>query len=94
MFFLDSRTSSRTVAYSVAKSIGVRSADRDVFLDNKSDIGYIKGQIDTAIRIAKKKGEATAIGHAKPETAAAILAKLPEFEKEGIEIVTISRLLD
>ncbi len=94
LFFLDSRTSSRTVAYSVAKSIGVRSADRDVFLDNKPDIGYIKGQIDTAIRIAKKKGEATAIGHAKPETAAAILEKLPDFEKEGIEIVTISRLLD
>ncbi len=94
LFFLDSRTSSRTVAYSVAKSIGVRSADRDVFLDNKPDIGYIKGQIDTAIRIAKKKGEATAIGHAKPETAAAILEKLPDFKKEGIEIVTISRLLD
>lgn len=94
LFFLDSRTSSRTVAYSVAKSIGIKSGGRDVFLDNKTDIGYIKGQIDTAIRIAKKKGEATAIGHAKPETAAAILEKLPDFEQQGIEIVTISRVLD
>ena len=94
LFFIDSRTSSQTVAYSVAKSIGVKSEDRDVFLDNKSDIAYIKGQIDTAIRIAKKKGEATVIGHAKTETAAAIREKLPDFEKEGIELVTISRVLD
>ena len=94
LFFIDSRTSSQTVAYSVAKSIGVKSEDRDVFLDNKSDIAYIKGQIDTAIRIAKKKGEATVIGHAKAKTAAAIREKLPDFEKEGIELVTVSRVLD
>ena len=94
LFFIDSRTSSQTVAYSIAKNIGVKSGDRDVFLDNKSDIAYIKGQIDTAIRIAKKKGEATVIGHAKTETAAAIREKLPDFEKEGIELVTVSRVLD
>ncbi len=94
LFFLDSRTSPRTVAYSVAKSFGIKSESRDVFLDNKSDIGYIKGQIDTAIRIAKKHGEATAIGHAKLETAAAIREKLADFEKEGIELVAVSRVLD
>ncbi|MCC6544784.1 MAG: divergent polysaccharide deacetylase family protein [Nitrospirae bacterium] len=94
LFFIDSRTSSQTVAYNVAKSIGVKSGDRDVFLDNKPDIEYIKGQIDTAIRIAKKRGEATVIGHAKLLTAEAILEKLPDFEKERIELVTISRVLD
>lgn len=94
LFFLDSRTSPRTVAYSVAKSIGIRSESRDVFLDNKADIGYIKGQIDTAIRIAKKHGEATAIGHAKLMTVAALREKLPDFEREGIELVAVSRVLD
>ncbi len=94
LFFLDSRTSPRTVAYSVAKSFGIKSESRDVFLDNNADIGYIKGQIDKAIRIAKKNGEATAIGHAKLETAAAIREKLPDFEREGIELVAVSRVLD
>ncbi len=94
LFFIDSRTSPRTVAYIIAKELGVKSEDRDVFLDNKSDIAYIKGQIDTAIRIAKKKGVATVIGHAKLETAAAIREKLPDFEREGIELVTISKVLD
>lgn len=94
LFFLDSRTSPRTVAYSVAKSIGIRSESRDVFLDNNADIGYIKGQIDTAIRIAKKTGEATAIGHAKLMTVAALREKLPDFEREGIELVAVSRVLD
>ncbi|MCC7201147.1 MAG: divergent polysaccharide deacetylase family protein [Nitrospirae bacterium] len=94
LFFIDSRTSSGTVAYGIARDIGIRSGDRDIFLDNKTDIVYIKGQIDKAIRIAKKRGEATVIGHAKSETVAAIREKLPDFEKEGIEIVSASRVLD
>src|SRR3989304_6074690 len=52
LFFIDSRTSPRSVAYETARRIGVRSGRRDVFLDNKADIGSIKGQVDKGIRIA------------------------------------------
>ncbi len=94
LFFLDSRTSPRSVAYNVAKRIGVKSGKRDVFLDNKRDIEYIKGQIDEAIRIAKLSGEVTVIGHPRRETVAALREKISDFKKEGIELVVVSALLD
>lgn len=94
LFFLDSMTSPHSVAYNVAKRIGVKSGKRDVFLDNKRDIGYIKGQIDEAIRIAKLSGEATVIGHPRRETVAALREKISDFKKEGIELVVVSTLLD
>ena len=94
LFFLDSRTSPQSVAYDVAKNMGVKSESRDVFLDNRSDIEYIKGQIDKVIRIAIKKGDATAIGHPRPETVTALKEKLQDFEKEGIELVPVSKVID
>src|SRR3990172_369482 len=94
LFFIDSRTSPRSVAYYTAKRIGVRSGRRDVFLDNKADIGYIKGQVDKVIRIAKQNGEATAIGHPRAGTIAAFREKIADFEREWIELVPVSEVLD
>ena len=94
LFFIDSRTSPRSVAYETARRMGVRSGRRDVFLDNKADIGYIKGQVDKVIRIAKQNGEATAIGHPRAGTIAAIREKIADFEREGIELVPVSEVLD
>ena len=94
LFFIDSRTSPRSVAYETARRMGVRSGRRDVFLDNKADIGYIKGQVDKVIRIAKQNGEATAIGHPRAGTVAAIREKIADFEREGIELVPVSEVLD
>lgn len=94
LFFLDSRTSPDSVAYEIAKDIGIKSETRDVFLDNSPDVEYIKGQIDKAIKIAKKHGEATAIGHPRKQTIAALREKMSDFEKEGIKLVTVSEILD
>ena len=94
LFFVDSKTSPRSVAYETAKRIGIRSGRRDIFLDNKSDIEYIKGQVDKVIRIAKQNGEATAIGHPRARTIAALREKIADFEREGIELVPVSEVLD
>ena len=94
LFFLDSKTSPNSVAYKAAKSIGVPSGRRDVFLDNNPDIRYIKGQLDKVIKIAKQNGSATAIGHPKPETVAALREKIEDFKKEGIEFVPVSAVLE
>ena len=37
LFFVDSRTTSKTVAYDVARKLGLKSAMRDVFLDDIED---------------------------------------------------------
>ena len=94
LFFVDSKTSPRSVAYETAKRIGIRSGRRDIFLDNKSDIEYIKGQVDKVIRIAKQNGEATAIGHPRARTIEALREKIADFKREGIELVPVSEVLD
>lgn len=93
MFFLDSRTSSNSVAGKVAGDLGVRNADRDVFLDNSRDITYIKGQITELVSIARKHGSAIAIGHPHPETIEAIKESL-EVLNGSVEIVRLSDIVN
>lgn len=94
MFFLDSRTSVNSVAGSLARKSGVRSADRNVFLDNTRDEAYITGQIDELIAIAKKRGRAVAIGHPYPETINAIRGSVEKFKKAGVRVVKLSEIIE
>ena len=73
MVFVDSRTSAKTVAYKVARSFHVKLLSRDVFLDNKADIKYIKNQLKKAVKIAKKNGYAIAICHPHSQTFKALM---------------------
>jgi polysaccharide deacetylase 2 family uncharacterized protein YibQ len=68
VYFVDSLTSPRSVAYEVAKKSGIPTAVRSVFLDNDREKSEIQKQFEKAIEIAKKKGEAIAIGHTNPKT--------------------------
>ena len=61
--FLDSRTTAKTVAKKYADKYQVKMFTRNIFLDNKKDKIYIQNQLKKAIKIAKKKGLAIAIGH-------------------------------
>jgi len=94
LFFVDSRTSSKTVAYDVAKKLGLKSAERNVFLDDIEDEEEVIKQIELLINTAKKNGRAIAIGHPRPETIAALEKMLPALKTGGIEIVPVSRLVN
>ena len=94
LFFVDSRTSSKTVAYDVAKKLGLKSAERNVFLDDIEDEEEVIKQIELLINTAKKNGKAIAIGHPRPETIAALEKMLPALKTGGIEIVPVSRLVN
>ena len=94
LFFVDSMTSPKSVGYILAKEMGIKTAKRDVFLDNSPNPQYIMKQIEKFIEIAKKNGKAIAIGHAKKITIDTIKEMLPVFEEEGIEIVPVSSLLE
>src|SRR4030065_1229961 len=58
LFFVDSRTSSKTVAYDVAKKLGLKSAERNVFLDDIEDEEEVIKQIELFINTAKMNGRA------------------------------------
>ena len=61
--FVDSRTSAKSVAKKYAKKYAMPYIVRNTFLDNKRDYVYIQNQLKKAIKIAKKRGYAIAIGH-------------------------------
>ncbi|PIP16674.1 MAG: hypothetical protein COX46_00790 [bacterium (Candidatus Ratteibacteria) CG23_combo_of_CG06-09_8_20_14_all_48_7] len=93
LFFVDSVTSTRTIAFETGRELGVPVVRRDVFLDNNPDREYIKGQIRQLVRTAQINGRAIGIGHPHPETFLAIKEMLPEMEAASISLVTISKML-
>lgn len=93
VFFVDSRTSGQTVGMDIARQMGMRAGENELFLDNSSDIGYIKNQLRTAQRMALKNGSVTVIGHARTNTATAIREMIPELEANGVRLVFVSQLV-
>lgn len=93
MLFVDSRTTSNSVAGRVARDLGVPSADRNVFLDNTRDVEYIKAQLREAARLAKRGGRAIAIGHPYPETIKALREAVPGLAADGVDVVGISEIV-
>jgi polysaccharide deacetylase 2 family uncharacterized protein YibQ len=93
LLFLDSRTSSNSVAAAIATQLGVPTLENAVFLDGEADEEYIRGQLLYAARQAQRNGAAVAIGHLRPKTAQAIQKTLPELEQMEIELVRISELV-
>ena len=92
-YFVDSRTTPDSIAQQVAIQSGLRTAGRDIFLDNERDFQAINEQMNKALAVAKRKGSAIVIGHPYPETVAYLQFVLPLIEKAGIELVPVSALL-
>ena len=91
VFYVDSRTTAETVAYDTAKRNGVRTAFRNVpFLDDVQNKAAVKRQLQIAIRGAKEKGEAIAIGHPHAVTLEALREMLPEVRKQNVRLVFVS----
>jgi hypothetical protein len=93
LFFIDSKTSPRSVVGKVAGQYGMRTASRDIFLDNEQDKEYIKRQFDKFIRAVKRRGSAIAIGHPYPETIEVLKESQEELRQAGITVVKVSELL-
>ena len=97
LFFIDSRTSKDSVAYRLAKEMGLRANQRQIFLDNNQTEEAIIKQIMALGRLAKstngRKG-VIAIAHPHPSTISALSKTLPKLKTSGIEIVPVSYLLD
>jgi polysaccharide deacetylase 2 family uncharacterized protein YibQ len=95
LFFLDSRTTSKTSGYRTAKKLGVKTGQRDVFLDNNSyDEAEIRRNISKLAEIAKEEGKAIGIGHPHRSTIRSLREMIPRLKEGGIEIVPLSDLMD
>ena len=93
LLFVDSRTTSKTVASTEAQRFGVPHAERDVFLDNEADLDAIRRQLAATERIARRRGVAVAIGHPHDLTIEALRGWLPTLEERGFVLVPISTVV-
>jgi len=92
LYFLDSRVTPESVCEEVASKTGLKFAVRSVFLDNESDIDYIKNKIADLEDKAIKTGSAVGIGHDRLSTLLALQEAIPEMKEKGIEFVFLSEL--
>ncbi len=82
LFFVDSRTSYHSKAFSIARDMGIKSAERSVFIDNVQTKEAISLQIAEAVKVAKEKGEAIAIGHPSKATISTLAEIAPYLHDE------------
>lgn len=93
LYFIDSVTSAHSIAEKTAKSYGIPSLHRDVFLDDVPTFAAINEQFNQLLDIADSRGYAVAIGHPYPETLNFLEQVLPDLKEEGYELVSASELI-
>lgn len=93
LFFIDSLTSGRSVAYKTAKKLQMPAACRNIFLDNHLEDKYILRQLHKLQIHAKIHGHAIGIGHPFPETARAIRRFISNSKHSSISFVHVSDIL-
>lgn len=93
LFFVDSRTTGKSVAYDVALRLNIPAAQRHVFLDTELDEEYIKGKLIELFTLAQRQGEAVGICHPLPETMNVLKNYFRMAREYGVKPVFISELV-
>ena len=94
VFFLDSLTSPKSVAYNVAVESGLPAASNALFLDDATDRREdVEDRIRELIRIARKHGSAIGICHPHPWTLEALQASLDDLDAAEVQLVTVCELI-
>ncbi len=93
LFFIDSVTGGRSIAYDLARRMGLHSAYRNVFLDSEVGVDYSRRRLVELFELAKRKGKSIAIGHPFPETLRALRDNLALPARYGVRLVPASRVV-
>ncbi len=94
MYFIDSRTTSGSVAAATARSMNVKTASRSVFLDDVAQDAAIRTQLQALATAAEQKGVAVGIGHMYPSTIRVLTAEAPALRERGIRFVRASDVVE
>jgi polysaccharide deacetylase 2 family uncharacterized protein YibQ len=93
LMFLDSRTTTHSVASSVAHDLHLPTLGRDVFLDNDMNPAAVRDSLAKVEAVARRQGYAIAIGHPHDATVDALVAWLPAVAAKGFTLVPVSAIL-
>ncbi len=93
LYFLDSKTTDKSLAQNIANLHGVNNVARHVFLDNIPTETQMNYRLNQLIRIAKKREFAIAIAHPYPETLEFLQRAIVVLQENEIELVPLSQLV-
>ncbi|MBU0993733.1 MAG: divergent polysaccharide deacetylase family protein [Proteobacteria bacterium] len=91
LFFIDSRTTNKTICQPAARLFQIPFAQRNIFLDNRQDAVEVQKQIFKLVKMAESKGEVVGIGHAYQITLDVLRELLP-WMKQKVTIVPASKI--
>ena len=82
LFFIDSRSTPRTLCKPSAKLFQIPFAERDIFIDHLQEPEFIRKQLKRLVEIANQQGEAIGIAHPHRVTLEVLQSMIPELKKK------------
>ncbi|MGB9437188.1 MAG: divergent polysaccharide deacetylase family protein [Desulfobacterales bacterium] len=92
LYFVDSRTTAETLCKPSARLFQIPFAQRDIFLDHRVEVEFIRKQLKELVRIAQRNGYAVGIGHPHSLTYQVLHEMLPDLRKK-IRLVPASEIV-
>lgn len=93
LYFIDSKTTNKSIANKIAVEHKIPNLSRDFFLDPDDKENTLRQQFNLFIQKIKRRGYALAIAHPYPKTIEFLKAHLPELEQQGIKLIPVSALI-
>ena len=94
IYFVDSRTTADTVVPETAKQMGIKIAERNIFIDNEQNKAAMFRYISTGLTRAQKSGSSVMIGHTwSPELAPLLAEQFPLLTEQGYTLKTASDII-
>jgi len=92
LFFIDSRTTEKTICRPSASLLQIPFGERDVFIDHFQDSDFIKKQLYELVRIATTHGDAIGIAHPYTKTYQVLKTCLPDLKRK-VRFVPVSEVV-
>lgn len=92
LFFVDSRTTAKSVAFGLAEELGVKAAKRSVFIDNELTPQAMKYQMERLFGLARHSSGVIGIAHPHRMTLELFKHYQDRFKNE-IELIPVSAMV-
>jgi polysaccharide deacetylase 2 family uncharacterized protein YibQ len=93
LYFIDSKTTNKSIADKIALEYDIPNMSRDFFLDPDDEEGTLRRQFDRFIDKVNRRGYALAIAHPYPKTIRFLQQHIGELEQAGITVIPVSELI-
>jgi polysaccharide deacetylase 2 family uncharacterized protein YibQ len=93
LYFLDSRTTTASVAFQAARRAGIPAAQKSMFLDDDDVQESIERYFALLVERARRDGEGVGIGHLRPNTLAVLSREIPRWRERGVRFVPLRELV-